>query len=101
MSLDRGAGWTAKDFSMSHRIYTLLALLAVTAGANAQGPPAGWTAVVDGYRAQIARAGINGSSLLVVRDGKIVARHNEGFQDAGKRVPLSDDTIFHWASITK
>src|SRR4051794_21399017 len=38
---------------------------------------------------------------MIVRDGKIVARDNEGFQDRDKRVPVSDGTIYHWASITK
>ena len=60
-----------------------------------------WAAVVAGYKAAVAKSGIAGSSLVVVRDGKIAARHNEGFQDADKRVPVSDETIFHWASITK
>src|SRR4051812_20109920 len=38
---------------------------------------------------------------MIVRDGEIVARDNEGFQDRDKRVPVSDGTIYHWASITK
>ena len=88
---------------MSHRIYTVLAALAVTAAAataQSSAPP-GWSAVVDGYRAAIQRAGVQGSSLLVVRDGAVVARHTEGFQDAERRVLVTDDTIYHWASITK
>jgi len=88
---------------MSHRIYTVLAALAVTAAAataQSSAPP-GWSAVVDGYRAAIQRAGVQGSSLLVVRDGAVVARHTEGFQDAERRVPVTGDTIYHWASITK
>lgn len=72
------------------------------AGAAAQAnAPARWRAVVDGYRGAIERAGVQGSSLLVVRDGTIVARHNEGMRDADRRLPVTDDTIYHWASITK
>ncbi len=56
---------------------------------------------MDGYRAAVARAGVHGSSLVVVRDGAVIARHNEGFQDAEPRVRVTDDTIYHWASITK
>ena len=82
---------------MSSRIYT--ALLVMALGYAAQ--PDGWPAVVAGYKAAVAKSGIAGSSLLVVHNGKIAARHNEGFQDADKRVPVSDETIFHWASITK
>ena len=36
--------------------------------------PAGWPAVVTGYRDELQRAGIVGSSVMVVRDGEIVAR---------------------------
>src|SRR4051812_10882667 len=60
-----------------------------------------WHAVLDGYRRLLGRAGIAGSSLLVVRDGEILARANEGYQDADRRQPVTDATIYHWASITK
>src|SRR4051812_46191841 len=63
--------------------------------------PRGWPAVVEGYRAALERSGIAGSSLMIVRDGKIVARDNEGFMDRDRRVPVGDRTIYHWASITK
>ncbi len=64
-------------------------------------PPAGWTAVTDGYRSLLQQAGIVGSSLVLVRDGQVLARQNEGFQDLERKVPVGDDTIYHWASITK
>jgi CubicO group peptidase (beta-lactamase class C family) len=78
--------------------------VAVAAAATVLAPAAdvpGWTAVVDGYRAALKRSGIVGSSLLVVRDGKILARQNDGLRDRDRSVPVDDDTIFHWASITK
>lgn len=64
-------------------------------------PPDGWPAVLDGYRSLLQRAGIAGSSVIVVRAGEIVARDNEGFQDLARKTPVDNDTIFHWASITK
>jgi CubicO group peptidase (beta-lactamase class C family) len=61
----------------------------------------GWRpSVVEGYRAALQKGGIVGSSLMVVRDGQIVARQNEGLQDL-KGEPVTDATIYHWASITK
>ena len=63
--------------------------------------PSGWNAVLAGYRDVLQRAGIVGSSLMVVRDGQIVARDNEGFRDRDRREPVTDGTIYHWASITK
>jgi CubicO group peptidase (beta-lactamase class C family) len=73
--------------------------------------PNGWPDVVAGYRRALDKGGIVGSSLMVVRDGQIVARQNEGLQNrepptsaeatAGRRTPVTNDTIYHWASITK
>jgi CubicO group peptidase (beta-lactamase class C family) len=57
--------------------------------------------VVDGYRAALKRGGIVGSTLMVVRGGAIVARQTEGFQDLDARVAVTDEAIYHWASITK
>ena len=67
----------------------------------AQSALVGWAAVVDGYRTGLQRARIAGSSLMVVRDGEIVARENWGLQDRDRNVAVSNDTIYHWASITK
>ena len=68
---------------------------------HAQARPPGWNAVVAGYRDGLQRAGIVGSSLMLVRDGQIVARDNEGLRNLDTREPVTDDTIYHWASITK
>jgi CubicO group peptidase (beta-lactamase class C family) len=61
----------------------------------------GWNRVVALYRQRVADAGIVGSSLFFVRDGDVAARAMEGFQDLDARRPVDEDTIFHWASITK
>jgi CubicO group peptidase (beta-lactamase class C family) len=51
---------------------------------------------------QFARtAGVVGGSAALVRNGKIVARHHYGFADRAKRRPVTERTIYHWASITK
>src|SRR6476646_24377 len=80
------------------RMAVLAAALAAVSLAQA---PRGWGDVVDGYRAALGRAGIVGSSLLIVRDGRIVARDNEGLQDREAHTAVTADTIYHWASITK
>jgi CubicO group peptidase (beta-lactamase class C family) len=83
------------------KIYTVLAACALMASAAPQTPPRGWPAVVEGYRTAVQKAGIVGSSLMLVRDGQIVARQNEGLQDLEGRALVTNDTIYHWASITK
>ena len=94
------------------RIVAVLAsLTALGLGQPTKSEPDGWADVLQGYRAALGRAGIVGSSLMVVRDGRIAARANEGLQDRGPAsaeatarhagVPVDEDTIYHWASITK
>jgi CubicO group peptidase (beta-lactamase class C family) len=63
--------------------------------------PAGWPAVEQVYHQQIKAAGIVGSSLVLVRDGAVVASAIDGYQDLDAKRPVDDDTIYHWASITK
>ncbi len=61
----------------------------------------GWDAVVAGYRDALKKSGIAGSALLVVRDGRIIGHESVGLQDSAAGEPVTADTIFHWASITK
>jgi len=61
----------------------------------------GWNRVVTLYRQRLAEVGVIGSSLFLVRDGAVAARAMEGFQDLDARRPVDEDTIYHWASITK
>lgn len=64
-------------------------------------PPDGWSQTAAYYRQQVEQAGIVGSSLVMVRDGQVVADEQVGFQDLAAKTPVDRDTIFHWASITK
>lgn len=63
--------------------------------------PSGWSSFTRLLEAYADSDRVVGTSALVMRDGKILARHNYGFADkaAGKRV--ADRSIFHWGSITK
>jgi CubicO group peptidase (beta-lactamase class C family) len=88
------------------KAYTILAAAALAIAVPAAAPDQdvavpGWASVVEGYRDGLTRAGIAGSSLMLVRDGRIAARQHEGMQDVDRRVPVDEATIYHWASITK
>jgi CubicO group peptidase (beta-lactamase class C family) len=92
---------------MCDSLAVLTLLLAATLIAQSTTPP-GWDAVLAGYRAALSRAGIVGSSLLIVQHGRIAAHATEGLAasatasaGATPDVPVTADTIFHWASITK
>ncbi|HEY7471665.1 MAG TPA: serine hydrolase [Gemmatimonadota bacterium] len=81
----------------------LAILLLAVAPLEAQepAPPPAWGAFVRDFDAYVEAGGIVGASVLVVRDGRVVARRDVGFadRDAGRRV--DENTIFHYGSITK
>jgi CubicO group peptidase (beta-lactamase class C family) len=75
-------------------------VLAVVAVAGAK-PPAGWQSFVAAYRQALPTCSIVGSSVAFVEHGAITARDDYGLRDRSANLPVNEDTIFHWASITK
>jgi CubicO group peptidase (beta-lactamase class C family) len=73
--------------------------------AQARGPalsvPARWpgfTAALDAY----ARAdGVVGASVVVLRHGQILARHDYGLGDRERHLAPDERAVYHWASLTK
>ena len=53
------------------------------------------------YETGLHKNGIIGSSIALVRDGRVVFRDNYGFQSTSPEVHVDDDTAYHWASCTK
>jgi CubicO group peptidase (beta-lactamase class C family) len=53
------------------------------------------------YLGELRRHGFVGSSFYLVRDNRVAAREFYGLADAVRGVPVDEDTIYHWASITK
>src|SRR5215211_6840013 len=53
------------------------------------------------YLSELRRHGFVGSSFYLVRDNRVVAREFYGLADAGRGAPVDEETIYHWASITK
>jgi CubicO group peptidase (beta-lactamase class C family) len=84
------------------RVHGLVGLLIVLVAApQAVSVEEGWPAVAALYRQRLSEAGIVGSSLFLVRDGSVVAKAMEGYQDLQTKQPVDQHTIYHWASITK
>jgi CubicO group peptidase (beta-lactamase class C family) len=65
------------------------------------GPDASWSRIATRYRDQLQQAGVVGSSLMVVKDGVVSGKAFEGYQDLETKRPVDEQTIYHWASITK
>ena len=60
-----------------------------------------WARIAALYHRRVQETGIAGSSLKFVKNGQVAHTAFEGFQDLDAKRPVDEDTIFHWASITK
>src|SRR5689334_19263406 len=77
-----------------------LALAAATIAATRQSPAA-WPDFQQFYRSALKQHAIVGSSVAVLRNGAILERMHDGLRDRSANLAVDNDTIFHWASITK
>lgn len=53
------------------------------------------------YEDGLKKNGIVGSSLLLIRHGRVVLHENYGKRSIQPSEPVTDDTAYHWASCTK
>lgn len=83
----------------------LLQPLAVSAvrAAGAEKPPQSAInkRIDDLVNLAIKRGGIAGYSLVVIKDGKVLHQAGYGFADRAHAVPVTPDTVFGLASVTK
>jgi CubicO group peptidase (beta-lactamase class C family) len=83
-------------------VATLVACVVTRSAAAQTGtPPAGWASFTQLLDTYADSDKVVGTSALVMRDGKILARHAYGFADKGANKRVDDRSIFHWGSITK
>lgn len=61
-----------------------------------------WSAAVDqAVREEMERQELVGVAIGVVREGRVVYTAGFGLADRENEVPVTDDTMFRWASISK
>jgi len=53
------------------------------------------------YEQSMRKHGIVGSSFMLIQDGQIIAQEFFGLANQEKQQPVDENTIYHWASITK
>ena len=97
-----GGGRSFVKHTIACRVGGVLAV-AIAARLPAQRaiPVAQWAAFTQTFDAYADSDRIVGASVAVVRDGHVVAHHEHGLADRARGVPVTERTIFHYASITK
>lgn len=81
-------------------ITVILAITDTATSANATAQqPASWQNVEQLFTAYADSDHVVGATIVYVKNGRIVSRHDTGIADRG--VPIDDQTIYHWGSITK
>ena len=84
------------------RITVALALLSTVAVAVAAAQrPDGWPAVRAFFAAGVEQHGIAGATLAYVSDPRFTRIEMRGVADRRTGAPVTNETIYHWASITK
>lgn len=53
------------------------------------------------YDQAMRKHGIVGSSFMLLQDGQVIAQEFFGMANQEKQQPVDENTIYHWASITK
>lgn len=53
------------------------------------------------YDQGMRKNGIVGSSFMLIQDGSVIAQEFFGLANQEKQQPVDENTIYHWASITK
>src|SRR5262249_6467542 len=53
------------------------------------------------YEQSMRKHGIVGSSFMLIQDGQVIAQEFFGLANLEKQQPVDENTIYHWASITK
>jgi CubicO group peptidase (beta-lactamase class C family) len=67
----------------------------------AQPLPDQWTRLVGAFDGLLEKDRIVGGSIVLVQDGRVIDRHHYGFADKASGRRVDEDTLFHWASISK
>src|SRR5437868_12423053 len=88
----------AKSFSLMLSFVLLMSSINAQSKNNFEQSYKGFKAF---YEQALRRHNIVGSSLFLVHDNQIIAKEFYGAANLEKKQPVDEETIYHWASITK
>jgi CubicO group peptidase (beta-lactamase class C family) len=61
----------------------------------------GWAEFTKTFQAYVDSDHVVGASVVLMKNGRVIARHDVGYADQAERQAVDSQTIFHWGSITK
>jgi CubicO group peptidase (beta-lactamase class C family) len=92
-------GLTAYQWAHVYGRKTIMKLLEAQGAATGSAPPP--ETIVDAIFKDVVRPGQPGAAVLVVKDGKILFEKAYGLADVERAIPVTTETKFNIASITK
>ena len=87
--------------SLSGALLLAVAMPAATAGQLPPDLPAAWNRTAAAWHADVTAQGVVGASLGLVHQGRLVRLESHGMADLDTGRAVDEETIYHWASITK
>jgi CubicO group peptidase (beta-lactamase class C family) len=82
-------------------LFTAVMLAAPIAGSQTPSQAIKWAGFTQLFDAAADGDRIVGAGVILVSDGHIVAHHEHGYADREHGVPITQQTIYHYGSITK
>ena len=87
--------------SLRRALAAILVAVPVAAQSPRPAAPAGWDAFARSFDAFVRADSVVGGSVLLLKAGRLAARHDIGWGDRELRQPAGERSIYHWASNTK
>jgi CubicO group peptidase (beta-lactamase class C family) len=91
----QSVGWLPTWLAAAALLWAPMAL------AQSPSQTAQWTAFTKMFDAASDGDRIVGAGVLLVRDGRVVAHHEHGYADREHSLPITQQSIYHYGSITK
>jgi len=82
------------------RHFAAALVLAIPSLATAQAPSP-WAQFTRTFEAYADSDQVVGASVVLMKNGRVIARFDHGYANRTKQVEVDSQTIFHWGSITK
>ena len=92
----RGQTWRM----ITIRQFAAALVLVAPSLATAQAPPP-WAQFTRMFQAYADSDQVVGASVVLMKNGRVIARYDHGYANRAKQVEVDSQTIFHWGSITK